>query len=98
MSRMKPSAHEIKLGVVIERVAYYYLRKWDTELSEDDWVAVQPHFAHLRNWVKHTLARVARGEHPTVPKEWITDTAEDVDKLASTHIDAVEVRMLNTVG
>jgi hybrid polyketide synthase/nonribosomal peptide synthetase ACE1 len=98
MSARKPSADQIRLGEVIERVAYYYLRKWDRELSEADWDASQPHFAHLRNWVKHSLAWVARGDHPLVRKEWITDTSDDIQELASAHVDTVEVRMLQAVG
>lgn len=98
MGGRRPSPDQINLGVIIERVAYYYLRKWDSELSDADWSASQPHFANLRNWIKHTLARVVSGEHPTVRKEWTTDTSEDVDEIAFAHIDTVEVRMLKAVG
>ncbi|KAI0518349.1 hypothetical protein F5B22DRAFT_635407 [Xylaria bambusicola] len=50
---LHPSEHEIEVANIGERLCYYYVRKWDAELTDKDWHDSQPHFLHLRNWVNH---------------------------------------------
>jgi hybrid polyketide synthase / nonribosomal peptide synthetase ACE1 len=49
----QPSSYELDLSIVCERLCYFYISKWASELTDEDWNNGPPHFLHLRNWVKH---------------------------------------------
>ena len=36
INNLRPSAYEVELATVCERISYYYVRKWKLELSDDD--------------------------------------------------------------
>lgn len=50
----QPSSYEFDLSLVCERLCYFYISKWASELTDEDWKNGPPHFLHLRNWVKHS--------------------------------------------
>ncbi|KAI0411933.1 hypothetical protein F5X98DRAFT_383165 [Xylaria grammica] len=95
---LHPSAHEIEIANVGERLCYYYVRKWDAELTDDDWNNSQPHFLHLRNWVNHILSTTASGKHPTIKTEWSNDTADVIEAIVTPIADDTDVRMITAVG
>lgn len=95
---VRASAREIELGVIGERLCYYYVRKWDAELTEDDWKDSQPHFLHLRNWVNHVLSAASSGKHETVKREWAQDGPEDIKALIAKYPDDTDIRMIEAVG
>lgn len=98
VENIRPSADEVELATVCERIAYYYVRKWQSEITNDDWTNGQPHHLHLRNWVNHTLSTASRGQHPTLRKEWSEDSPEYINTLISKYPDSVDVRLLSAVG
>lgn len=49
----QPSSYELDLSIVCERLCYFYISKWASELTDEDWKSGPPHFLHLRNWLKH---------------------------------------------
>ncbi|KAF7714216.1 Hybrid PKS-NRPS synthetase [Penicillium ucsense] len=93
-----PTADEVDLALVCERISYYYIRKWNDEITDEEWAHGQPHHAHLRAWIKHTLSTAAQGEHPTLKREWINDTHEDIAVLANEHPNSADVKLLRAVG
>ncbi|KAL3417500.1 beta-ketoacyl synthase domain-containing protein [Phlyctema vagabunda] len=95
---LRPSAWETDLGIICERLCYYYLRKWNSELTDDDWASGQPHFLHLRNWVKHTLSTVSSGKNELVKGEWLEDSANDIKSLISKYSDEPDIKMITAVG
>lgn len=95
---LRPSAREVDLGTVCERLCYYYVRKWNSELTDDEWATGQPHFSHLRNWVNHTLSTVASGKHPIAKREWSQDSPQDIKALISEYSDETDVKMITAVG
>ncbi|KAF2281157.1 uncharacterized protein EI97DRAFT_472412 [Westerdykella ornata] len=96
---VKPTAAEVELATVCERLSYYYLRSWKAELSEDDWANGQEHHASLRDYMNHVLDGVARGSaYPFIKKSWASDTAEDIKALIEKHREAIDVRLLSAVG
>lgn len=50
----QPSSYELDLSLVCERLCYFYISKWVSELTDEDWKKAPPHFLHLRNWAKHS--------------------------------------------
>ncbi|KAL8913542.1 MAG: hypothetical protein Q9171_001624 [Xanthocarpia ochracea] len=94
-----PTADEVELGSVCERVSYYYLRKWKSEISDDEWANSQgSHHLCLRDYMNHNLETVSKGQHPCIKKEWATDTTEDIKALQDRYADNVDVNLLTAVG
>jgi hybrid polyketide synthase/nonribosomal peptide synthetase ACE1 len=79
-------------------MAYYYVRKWDSELSDDEWANGQPHYKYLHDWVKRTLDLAKKGQHPTLQRKWANDTAEEINALMDQYPDNLDVKMIRTVG
>lgn len=98
VNSIRPSAHEVELGIVCERVSYYYLRKWKLEITDDEWANGQPHHLYLRDFVDHTLSGASSGQHPTLRREWAKDSAEDIKALISKHSNDIDVQLLSAVG
>ncbi|KKK21517.1 hypothetical protein AOCH_006732, partial [Aspergillus ochraceoroseus] len=95
---VRPAAVEVELAHACERIAYYYLRKWDSELSDAEWAKGQPHHQYLRNWAKRTLDMANRGQHPTLRREWVEDGPQQIEALIRRYADNLDVKMIVTVG
>lgn len=95
---VRPTTYEVELAIACERMAYYYVRKWDLELTDDEWANGQPHHKYLRDWVNRTLSLAASGQHPTLKREWSEDSSEDIKALVSKYSDDLDVKMISVVG
>ncbi|KAJ5692060.1 hybrid PKS-NRPS biosynthetic cluster [Penicillium macrosclerotiorum] len=93
-----PSDYEIALAGLCERVSYYYLRRWKSEITENEWENGQPHHRALRNFMEHNLSSVLSGRHPYIKKEWATDTEQDVKTLLAEYPDSVDLKLISAVG
>jgi len=94
-----PSRQESEVATDCERISYYYLRKWKSEVTDHEWVnSGHPHHAHLRDFVEHTLSCAARGRHPTLKREWASDSTQDIHSLISRHSNDITVRLLSAAG
>ena len=67
-----------ELSLVLERVAYFYLRNLDISITREARQGVEWHHQKLLAYVDHVLSWVATGLHPYGSKEWIQDTQEDI--------------------
>ena len=95
---VRPTSYEAVLAVDCERMAYYHIRQWDSELTDEEWANGQPHHKYLRDWMNRTLSIVASGRHKTLKREWSEDSAEDIQALASKHLGNLDVKMISVVG
>ena len=95
---ISPSANEIELATVCERISYHYLRKWKSELNDEDWTSGETHWGHLFDWVKRTLSTASRGQVPTLKKEWSKDSPEEIQALISKYSESSDVKLLTAVG
>ncbi|OPB43455.1 putative lovastatin nonaketide synthase protein [Trichoderma guizhouense] len=95
---VRPTALEKELAHACERMAYFYVRKWNSELSDDEWANGQPHYKYLHDWVKRTLDLAKKGQHPTLQRKWANDTAEEINALMDQYPDNLDVKMIRTVG
>lgn len=98
----KPSAYEVELAAVCERIAYHYFRKWKSTLSPDQWKATDdqhPSWVHYLAWVDEMLTKAGRGQHPTLRKEWAQDGEEEIQGLIAKYINnSIDVKLLHDVG
>ena len=93
-----PTPYEAELAMDCERMAYYYVRKWDSELTDEEWLNGQTHHKHLRDWVNRTLSNAAGGRHRTLKREWSEDSAEDLKALVNKYPHNLDVKMISVVG
>ena len=98
VNSIRPSADEVGLATVCERISYYYVRKWKLEITDDEWANGQPHHLYLRDFVDYTLSGASSGQHPTLRREWAEDSPEDIKALISKHSKDIDVKLLSAVG
>lgn len=98
VNNIHPSAYEVELATVCERISYYYVRKWKSELSDDTWANGQPHWVHLLDWVNQTLSTASRGQHLTLKREWSEDGPEEIQALISRYSESIDIKLLAAVG
>ena len=83
----QPTTYEIELAGLCERISFYYLRKWKTEITNDEWTNGQPHHQSLRDFMDHNLSLVSTGRHPHIKKEWSNDTFDDVREIMERYVN-----------
>lgn len=94
-----PSLEESKVANACERISYYYLRRWKSEITEDEWSnCSEQHYLHLRDFIDYTLSRASSGQHSTLKREWMKDSAQDIDLLVSKYSSDATVRIITAVG
>ncbi|KAI1385651.1 uncharacterized protein F4822DRAFT_432506 [Hypoxylon trugodes] len=99
----RPSAYESEVAIAAERIAYYYLRRWKSEITDEEWARGQPHHARLRNYMDDVLSAVYRGQHPHINKAWSEDGEKDINELinrpcAFRYGENIDIKLLATVG
>nr|ARP51711.1 PKS-NRPS hybrid protein [Phyllosticta cirsii] len=88
----------VDIACICERVCFYYLRKWNAGLTDEDWAKGQSHFQSLRDFVNWTLDDVNKGRHPTLKAEWSNDTDEEIADLVNKYPDKIDLRLISAVG
>ncbi|ORY18402.1 hypothetical protein BCR34DRAFT_596328 [Clohesyomyces aquaticus] len=88
----------VDIARVCERVCFHYLRRWKAELNDDEWANSQPHFQSLHNYVDWVLDAVSSGRHPTLKREWSSDTPEDISGFLEKYPNLIDLRLLSAVG
>ena len=88
----RPSTYEVELANACERVSFYYLRKWKSELSHDEWAKGQPHWVHFLDWINQTLSTTSRRS------EWREDSPDKIQNLISKHAESIDIKILTMIG
>ncbi|KAK0614866.1 hypothetical protein B0T17DRAFT_562985 [Bombardia bombarda] len=95
----RPSTEEIEIAALCERVAYYYLRKWKSEIADEQWAeSGEKHHHSLKEAMDRLLSNVDSGRHPTVKKEWATDDEAQLNTLISRYPKNVDLKLISAVG
>lgn len=93
----RPSASEVELAAVCERMAYYYLRSWTSELSEQDWENSTLDWSSFLVWMSEKLGSLSQG-HGSMTKQYLEDEAEDIQALVAQHPGCVDIEVIQTIG
>ncbi|KAJ5504966.1 hypothetical protein N7463_007840 [Penicillium fimorum] len=88
---------ELRMAKDMERLSFYYLRRV-SEMSAVDRSNALPHHQHLINWTDYIVDKVARGDHPCVERECISDTHEQILELANRYPDRVDALLIQSTG
>jgi hybrid polyketide synthase/nonribosomal peptide synthetase ACE1 len=76
------SAAEKGLAFVLERVAYFYIRKLSVSFPPEERSGFLWHHLRLLDYADHCLAWVDSDTHPWATKEWNEDTEADIMAMA----------------
>lgn len=94
----RPSADEIELATVCERMSLYYVRRWKSEISEEEWENCKERLPHLQNWVDRTLSAASRGQNTKLRREWAEDSPGEIEALISKYPESIDVKVLAAIG
>lgn len=83
---------------IIERVGFYYLRRLHETITPEEASATLSHYQLLLDFASRTVPRVARGDHPTVPKEAMADSSGYIRSLIAKYRHRSDLQLLETVG
>ncbi|KAI2630164.1 hypothetical protein GGS26DRAFT_598659 [Hypomontagnella submonticulosa] len=104
-SGIEPSQHAVvdskkrALLEIIDRAAYFYLRRLKFELHTDEMPSMEWNFRHLVTWVlEHLLPEVEAGESELAQKDWNDDTEDMVQTWGEEHSESVDLQAILTVG
>ncbi|RYP47174.1 hypothetical protein DL768_006724 [Monosporascus sp. mg162] len=88
------------LMFVLSRIAAFYLRQFDSMVSENDPIRSQSPLCHYLNYARHMTGILRRGEHKWAHMDWVNDTEQDVlnDITAKGFMDNSDVKIMLLVG
>lgn len=97
---IRPSAEEVELASLCERLSYAYLRSWKLDLTDEEWANSPAYWHYLQEFMNHTILTVAKGEHPCVKNEWSNDTLDEVKALINElgYADTIDIKLLSAVS
>ena len=83
VSNDRPSAEEVEIAFLCERLAYYYLQKWKSEITDEQCDNGETRHQSLRDSTIRALSNIDNGRHPSVTREWASDDYDHVKALIS---------------
>ncbi|KAI0377622.1 hypothetical protein F5Y04DRAFT_291685 [Hypomontagnella monticulosa] len=102
---IEPSQHAVvdakkrTMLEIIDRAAYFYLRRLKFEIRPDELPLMEWNFRHLVTWVlEHLLPEVEAGESELAQKDWNDDTEDMVKAWGKEFSESVDLQAILTVG
>lgn len=107
------TADDYELAYVMERVAYFYMRNLDEDITQQELDKAEPHHKHYLAWVTHMLSRVAGGADYQVKTEWLHDTHDQILEQIKRYVkiciahglandvrypESIDLKVMHTVG
>ncbi|KAI1755490.1 putative polyketide synthase [Xylaria castorea] len=83
---------------LLERIAIFYLRKFDREISKDHPARFQDPTDSYLTFARHTASVAESGKHKWYKKEWLEDSLEDVIKASEPFNHCPDVQIMHLVG
>nr|QPC57090.1 polyketide synthase-nonribosomal peptide synthetase [Tolypocladium sp. 49Y] len=91
-------AADEELVEAMGRTALYYYRTLLDDISPREVKSLAWHQQMFWQSAQHWVDEVRAGRHPTVKREWIDDTREDVWKQAENCQNAIDIRIMRALG
>lgn len=99
------AAHDIAItdkhlgtAQLLERIAIFYLAKFDRELPVDHPKRFEFPTSHYLKFARHTAALVDSGKHRRAKREWLDDTIEDIMAASKPLAHLPDVEIMHLVG
>ncbi|EGR49882.1 uncharacterized protein TRIREDRAFT_59315 [Trichoderma reesei QM6a] len=91
-------ADDLELVDLCERLAYYYLRRLNDEIDRSEVPAMEWHFQRIFEWIDYLFPWIEEGTHPTIRKEWKSDTGPWLHQQRARFPDQVDLQLITAVG
>jgi acyl transferase domain-containing protein/SAM-dependent methyltransferase len=83
----------------VERACFFYMKTLKDAMSPEQTGELEPHLGSYLTWIASVVDEVAAGTHPTIKKEWLNDTPEEMEPLMLSFAEKHEgFRSLMTLG
>ncbi|KAK4078956.1 hypothetical protein Trihar35433_61 [Trichoderma harzianum] len=89
---------DLELVDLCERLTYYYLRQLNDRIDRSEVPAMVWHFQRIFEWIDFLFPWIEEGTHPTIRKEWKSDTYEWLDQQRARFPDQVDLQLITAVG
>jgi hybrid polyketide synthase/nonribosomal peptide synthetase ACE1 len=90
------ASRRAELDAVCERISRYFLRKWRSEITDDDWEKTpEPHNRQFRDFIDSAVSGSTRAYSEDA---WINDTDRDIELLVSKYSSERSVKLFSAVA
>lgn len=83
---------------LLERIAIFYLRKFDREVAHDHPARFQDPTDSYLTFARHTASVAESGTHKWYRREWLDDTLEDIVEASKPFSTCPDVEIMHLVG
>ncbi|KAI1100574.1 putative polyketide synthase [Jackrogersella minutella] len=83
---------------LLERIAVFYLRKFDREVSKEHLMRSQLPTSSYLNFARHVVTVVDAGGHKWAQKSWLQDSLEDIMEASKPFTHFPDVQIMHLVG
>lgn len=95
-STLSPDMWLSKVGL-LDHVAFYYMKEVHSQMTEKDRQGQDWHRSRIIAWMDHVIGLARAGKHPICPKEWLSETEEDLQKILQ-NLGGIDAVVLQRVG
>jgi hybrid polyketide synthase/nonribosomal peptide synthetase ACE1 len=92
------NASDLELVDLCERLSYLYLRQLNDMVSRDEVPGFDWHYQRVFEWIDHLFPSIQSGHHPTIKKEWSSDSKEWLMQQASKFPGSIDLQLIQAVG
>ncbi|UKZ48067.1 putative Hybrid PKS-NRPS biosynthetic cluster [Trichoderma virens] len=92
------NVEDLELVDLCERLTYYYLRQLNDKIDRSEVPAMVWHFQRIFEWIDYLFPWIEEGTHPTIRKEWKSDTYEWLDQQRAKFPGQVDLQLITAVG
>lgn len=93
-----PTRQQFQLACLLERMAYFYLRSLQQNVSLDHPSRHSGPYAPLFRFASHSIVSIANGGGTLWNREWEHDTSESIKIACREHAEIIDVRFLHAIG
>ncbi|KAI1376083.1 putative polyketide synthase [Hypoxylon crocopeplum] len=94
----RATAEDYELGMALERVSIYFIKKINEEIPIEQRDHLQWHHEAMFDFVSLILNDVQNDRQRFAHKEWLNDTWDDISQVIAPYSDEISMRLVRTVG
>ncbi|KAM0360408.1 hypothetical protein ACHAP4_002485 [Fusarium culmorum] len=89
---------DLELVDLCERLSYFYLRELNKAVSRDEVSNFDWNHQRIFEWIDHLFPSIQSGNHPTIKKEWSSDSRDWLMQQSSKFPGRIDLQLIRAVG
>ncbi|XEU96090.1 hypothetical protein FSHL1_001375 [Fusarium sambucinum] len=89
---------DLELVDLCERLSYFYLRELNNAVGRDEVPKFDWHYQRIFEWIDHLFPSIQSGNHPTIKKEWSSDSRDWLMQQFSKFPGRIDLQLIQAVG